>query len=192
MSVLNSAIGFIIGFIFNLYIYVLLLRFLMQKNRVSWHNPIIQGVIKITEPVVNPVRKLITGFKGFDLAILVISFVLEIIAAWILTALKFEVIPRFLAILIIGFAGIGIKIVNLYFYACIVAAIMSWLPALRFTPVGEIAFALAEPLFRWLRKYIPPIKGMDLSALFVFIALLLVNILIFNPLLNVASRMLLS
>ena len=51
-----------IQFVFEAFLYILLVRLLLQKAGESWHNPISQIVVKVTDPILKPLRKFIPGF----------------------------------------------------------------------------------------------------------------------------------
>ncbi len=68
-------------------------------------------------------------------------------------------------------------VLNLYWWVVIAAVIVSWLTAFNVINVSNnlvrsllrILFALTEPVFRKIRKVIPPIAGLDLSPLIVLV-----------------------
>lgn len=189
MAAIKSALVLIIGVVFNLYIYVLLVRLLLQKVGASWHNPVSQFVLKITDPVVKPIQKFIPGFKGFDLAIVVLALVLELIETWLVVALKVSMLPGFLGLLVMSLAQLGTKVVNIYLWAIIIGAVVSWFPAMRQNPVTSAIDSLTAPLLGLARKYIPQVGGFDLSPIPIILACFLINMLVFNPLFNAGVRL---
>ena len=75
--------GDILGKLIGLYEIALLIRIVL-----SWipHNPFNQAVqflYKITDPVLNPVRKLIPPFKGIDFSPVIVLIGLEIIERFV-------------------------------------------------------------------------------------------------------------
>ncbi len=50
-------------------------------------------------------------------------------------------------------------------------ATMAWSPPPALAPAVRVIYDLTEPLLGLFRRYIPPIGGLDLSPLFVFIIL---------------------
>jgi YggT family protein len=75
------------------------------------------------------------------------------------------------------------ELINLYWWVVIIAVVMSWLVAFgvvnTFHPFarGVVRFldAITEPVFRQVRRVIPPIGGLDLSPLIVLILLQLLS-----------------
>lgn len=182
MGALKNAFGLIITVVFSLYIFLLLIRLLMQKFRVSWNNPVTQFVIKLTEPVIKPLRKFIPGVAGFDLAIVLIALILNMIYFTLLLWLKVSVFPNILGVLVIAVANLGIKVCNIFFWCIIINAILSWLPQLRANPAADIVHAFSQPLLSLARRFIPLIGGIDISPIPVILVLWLIQILALNPL----------
>jgi YggT family protein len=52
---------------------------------------------------------------------------------------------------------------------------MAWSPPPSMAPVMRVIYDLTEPLLGLFRRYIPPIGGLDLSPLFIFIILSIVQ-----------------
>jgi len=61
---------------------------------------------------------------------------------------------------------------RIYSYMIIIYVLMSWLPSVRESFVGELLGKLVEPYLRPFRKLIPPIGGMlDISPIIAYFAL---------------------
>ena len=175
---MNDAFRFLIEFIFDLYLMVVLLRFWLQMARADFYNPLSQFVVKVTSPLVNPIRKVIPGFGGFDLA----SLVLAIIVA----ALKIIVISLFffggldaLTILISSLITVVREFLSLIFWVLIIRALLSWVSQ-GHNPIEAVFHQLTEPMLRPIRKIIPPIGGLDLSILFLIVGIQFIQILFVN------------
>ena len=61
-----QAIVFLIQFVFGLYILAVLLRYLLASVRADFYNPLSQFIVKITNPLIKPLRRLIPGYLGID------------------------------------------------------------------------------------------------------------------------------
>lgn len=179
-----KAIIFLIQIIFDLYIIILLIRLLMQKFRANYYNPISQAVIKITNFMVLPLQRVLSGYRGFDLAIVVLLVLFSLLETCLLFWLRMSVFPHWLGLLVLGFTGLLNKLVNLYFYAILISALMSWIPDLRHSYLGEIVHLVAEPLLNHARRIIPSFGGFDFSPILALIVLQLIGILIVAPLLS--------
>lgn len=126
MIALTNAGLFLVGLIFDLYIIILMLRLLMQKLGVSYHNPVSQFVIRTTNLFISPLQRIIPGCKGFDLAIVFFIIVFEFMQAFLLFWLRSRLMPHFGGLLVVSIGALGNKFMNLYFYAIILRVIMSW------------------------------------------------------------------
>ena len=82
------------------------------------------------------------------------------------------------------FIWLVLELISLYTYVVIAAVIMSWLIAFGVLNTGnqlvrqlvQILYALTEPVFRRVRRFIPPIGGLDLSPIVVLIGIELLRI----------------
>ncbi len=182
MGPIKAALSLLIMVVFSLYIYVLLMRVLMQKVGMSWRNPVTQFVLKITNPVVMPLRRFIPGFKGFDLSIIVVAFILELFSLWLLLWMKVSVMPGIMGSIVVAIAQLGSKITTIYIWTIIIGALMSWFPQMQNNPVTEIIHRITEPPLSLARRFIPLVGGIDISPIPVILVLMLINILILNPL----------
>ncbi|ABX78103.1 putative membrane protein [Coxiella burnetii RSA 331] len=180
---------FLVGLIFDLYIIILMLRLLMQKLGASYYNPISQVVIRLTNIFVSPLQRIIPGFKGFDLAIVLLLVLLEFIQVLLLLWLRAGWLPKFSGLVIIVIATLGNKFLNLYFYAIILRVVMSWIASLQHNPIAEIIFLITEPLMRPIRRLIPSIAGFDFSPIVLLILLQLISILVFRPLIEFGTQL---
>jgi YggT family protein len=183
------ALIMLINFVFDAYIFILLLRLILQKMGANWHNPISQFVVKITQPIVVPLRKIFPGFKGFDLAIVVAMFLLELIETMLLLWVKITLFPGVLGAVVVTLGMLGGKVIDLYFFAIIITVIMSWVPALQHGPLGGIVNIVTRPLMALARRFIPPIGGFDLSPIVILLALKLLEILITSPVITLGYRL---
>lgn len=189
MNTLASAGTYLVGLIFDLYIIILLLRLLMQKFGASYYNPISQLVIKLTNVLVVPLRRILPGYRGVDFSIVFLLLLVAFIEALLLIWLRTRIVPHISGTLIIAVATLAEKTINLYFYAIIIRALMSWMPSLQHNPVAEIVFLVTEPLLASARRIVPTIAGLDFSPILVLVVLQLISILVIGPLMNFGMRL---
>ncbi|WP_026957709.1 MULTISPECIES: YggT family protein [Aliagarivorans] len=171
-----QALNFLIGTVFDLYLMVVLLRVWLQLARADFYNPLSQFVVKATNPVVAPLRRIIPGVGGIDWASLLFAFVVAA-AKW---ALLFQIragvtdwqgIPIIAALNVVKEAG------TMVFWVLLLRAILSWVSQGR-SPIEYVLHQLSEPLLAPIRRVVPVMGGLDLSVLVLFIALNFLNILI--------------
>jgi YggT family protein len=63
------------------------------------------------------------------------------------------------------------NLIDLYSLVVLVAAILSWVPLDRHNPLVTITRALTEPVLAPIRRVLPPMGGLDFSAMLLLIAL---------------------
>jgi YggT family protein len=143
---------------------------MLQWVRADFYNPLCQFLIKVTNPLVLPLRRVIPSIGRLDTASVVLMLALEVGAIWIIsvvgsTAMTFQQI--------VAFSGIKLMMTLLmtYFFLIIVSVILSWFGQRAPHPVAPLVYQLTEPVLRPFRKIIPPIAGLDLSPLFALIAI---------------------
>lgn len=181
MGALGNGLFFLVKTLFDLYLLVLVLCVLLRASGAHFFNPIIQVLVKLTDFLLKPARKMIPSHK-VDWAGWLIVFVVKIIELVILlliTGSYFNVA----GIIILAVTGILSLIINIYFFAIIIQAIMSWFPQAQAqaTPIAHVLYHLNEPLLKPARRFIPTLSGIDFSPLVVIIVLQLINIVIIAP-----------
>jgi YggT family protein len=171
----------IILFAFRLYIGAVLLRFLLHWVRADFRfNPLARGLMKVTNPVLVPLRRLVPGYKGIDWAAVLLMIVLAMVGVATVLALggRAPSLPGLLILAIAELMTIGVK---LFFFAILLMVIMSWISPGTYNPAIEIIHAVTEPLMRPARQLLPPLGGFDLSPVLVLVLLHLTERLIIIP-----------
>lgn len=173
----QNPLVFLIETLLDLYIIVLMLRFILQQVRADFYNPISQFIVKATAPVLNPVRKIIPGFGGVDVATIVVVVVFIIIKIYII-ALLAGYSPTLLALLLTAIRDFITLALNIFIFAIIIQAILSWINPDPYNPVSGVLFSITRPVLQPVRRLIKPIGGLDLSPLFALIALMFIDRLV--------------
>jgi YggT family protein len=174
MDALQEIAHLVIRTLFHLYIMIILLRFLLQVARADFYNPISQFLVKATMPVLKPFRRLIPGIGGVDVAAIVVVLLLQLLATTLLALAGGYSIPN--PFLMLAWAAIGTlnMVCSIYFFSIIVSIVLSWVAPNTYNPIALLLNQLTEPVMAPLRRIIPPMGGLDLSPIFVF---LLINVL---------------
>jgi YggT family protein len=178
---LANPLAFVVNTLGSLYILAVMLRFLLQWTRADFYNPISQALVKITSPLLRPIRRVVPGFGGIDIASIVLMIVLQALLLALLM-LIYGVMPRPAYLLLRTPAELISLLFNLYIIAIIVQAILSWVSAGNYHPGLTLLYTLTEPVLRPLRQLIPPIGGLDLSPLAAIILLQVLKMLVMPPL----------
>ena len=178
----SEAIRFLITVIFDIYILAVVLRFLLQVVRADFYNPISQLLVTITNPPLRPLRRFIPGYRGIDLASVVLMLLLKAIEIFLISLLVYGRIPGIIGLFILSFAQLLNLIIYIFIIAIFIQVILSWVSPGAYNPATVLLYRLTEPLLRPARRLLPPISGLDLSPILVFILLQLTVILIIKPL----------
>lgn len=165
-SQLGSAGLTLVNSLINIYLFLLMLRFLLQASRADYYNPLSQSVVKITQPVVRPFQSFLGPVAGrFDLATLAAGFVLKVVSMVAIFMVIGIGIPPIAGLLIAGVAAIANAILKIYFFALIVMIILSWVAPNASHPGALLVMQLVEPIMAPVRRVIPPLGMIDLSPI---------------------------
>lgn len=180
----SNATLFLVDTLFGLYILVVLIRFLLQWLRADFYNPVSQFVMTVTNPPVRFLRSFIPGFRGLDLATLVLALALSMIKTWLL----FSMIGRSTTVqglLVYSFGELLQLAVYIFIFAILIRVVLSWIaPHQGYNPALRLLYDLTEPIMEPARRLIPPIAALDISPILVFIFLYLTLMLIVQPILD--------
>ena len=167
----------IVQVVFGLYILAVLLRFLFQLSRADFYNPISQFLVALTNPLLIPLRRIIPGLMGIDLASLVLLLALQLLEVYVLSWLN-NLAVTLLPLVVASLVSLVRLTINVYFYAILLRVILSWfMPyGMRQNPAGDLLVSLTEPLMRPARRLIPAVGGLDLSPIVVLVGLQLLQL----------------
>jgi YggT family protein len=179
-SYLTNPVVFLIQVIFGLYITLVAIRFLLQWARADFYNPISQFVVKLTSPVLRPLRQVIPGYAGMDLAALVL--------AWLLKSVELALLVLVLGLNNSLFGALGWAIpaviqlfLNIFLFGILIRVILSWVNPDPYNPAVALLTRLTDPIMRPAQRMIKPISGIDLSPMVVMIGLVLLEMLLIPP-----------
>ena len=176
MTALNEILGYLVQTLLSLYLLAMLLRFLLQLVRADFYNPICQFLVKVTNPLVLPLRKVIPGFAGLDMASLLLALLLQIAGIAALLLIHGVGLPNPLLLLVWSVLGIIGLLVNIYFFALLAMIILSWVAPGSKNPAIYLLFQITEPVMAPFRKALPPMGGMDFSPILLFILINVIQI----------------
>lgn len=178
MNNLNMAAIYIVQTLGSLYLLIVLLRFIFQLVRADFYNPLSQFIVKATQPLVFPLRKVIPGFRGVDFASLVLALIVQLILVAIIIKLMGYALPGVLQLLVWALVGVTALFLKVFFFALIISVILSWVAPTSHNPAAMLVHQICEPVLSPIRKILPSLGGLDLSPIFAFIALRLIDMLL--------------
>ncbi len=184
-----QALIFLINTVFDIYILLLMLRFLLTLMQVGFRNdPLLQLLLKLTNPPLQLLYSFIPGWKNIDIAAIVLMLMLKMLE-WDLVNLLWGKSIGWFGLFILSFANILSLIIYIFIFSVLIQVILEWVtPRDGYNPINNILYYLNEPLLRPVRNWIKPMQGhgIDFAPLVVTIGLYLTNILMVGFLLQLA------
>jgi len=179
-SYAGNAGVFLIQTLFGLYVGAIMVRFLLALARADFYNPISQFLVKITNPPIVPLRRIIPSFGGVDMASVFLMLALQAIELTLVITIKgFGIHPLGLFVLSIG--GLLSLLLQIYFVTILIQVILSWVSPGGHNPAVSLLYNLNEPLLRRARRILPAMHGFDISPILVMIVLQLLTIILVAP-----------
>jgi len=175
---LGQALNVIVSSVGGLYLLAVLLRFFLQAVRADFYNPVTQVIIKATTPPLKPLRRIIPGWRGYDFASLVLALLLNSIFTAMMILFAGFGLPSLGTIVSWAFTGLLAFVLNIYFYALVVSIIASFVAPFSGNPALLIVQQILEPIYSRIRRIIPPMGGLDLSPIFIFLAIRVLEVLV--------------
>jgi YggT family protein len=160
-----NALYFLVDSLLSLALYVALLRLLMQWSRVDFRNPVAQAVVKVTNPLIMPLRRILPPINKIDTASVVTVIIVALADVIVMSAVRGYGVPTPLLLLRGATLEIATSVLWLYFYAIFLYALIGLIAQGGYSPMQPLLTSLCEPILAPIRRLIPPIAGLDLSPL---------------------------
>ena len=169
----TQALTYLLETIFNLFVLAVLTRFYAQAFRAPFRNPIANFVVALTDFAVKPMRRIIPGAMGLDLASFVVAWIAQsvlLVAIYALVGIKALAMPAFWPAIAL-FALVKLLKLSIYLLmgVVIIQAVLSWFSP--YHPIRPFFDALSRPFLRPLQRLIPLVGGVDLSPLILLVIL---------------------
>ncbi|MFW5431701.1 MAG: YggT family protein [Methylophilaceae bacterium] len=176
---ISTATHFLLSTILNILTMMFLIRFLMQAFKTSFHNPVGQIVMALTDFAVKPARRFIPSWKKTDLSTLVLAFITQLLLQLALLWLRdFPItvadVPVWPSVLGLSVLGLVRTVFDIFFYAIFIQVILSWVNPN--TPIAPVLNSLTRPILGPIQKIIPTVSGIDFSPFVAIILLQMLNI----------------
>lgn len=180
---------FLVQVIFGLYATLVVLRFLLQWVRADFYNPVSQLIVKATRPLLNPLRRVIPGVSGLDLAAVVLAWAVLAIEQLIILALSGTGMQPAAAALL-AIPELVSLVINIFLFAILIQVILSWINPGNHNPATALIYSLTEPLLAPVRRRMPDMGGIDLSPMVVMIGLVVLEMLLIPPIKGMIGQLL--
>jgi YggT family protein len=172
---------FLIDVIFGLYIGAVMLRLFLQWARADFYNPLSQAIVKVTNPVLRPLRRYIPAIGRVDTASVVLILALQMLNLWLSLALSGAVGAGIGGIAVMAVAELLSKALYIFMFAIFIQVIASWVSPGAYNPALSLVDSITEPVLRPLRSVLPSLGGLDLSPMLALVGLQLAQMLLVAP-----------
>ena len=176
---------FLVNTLFDIYLFILIVRVILGYVRSDYFNPITQFVVRMTDFIVKPLRRIIPNFHGVELSSVLLIILLELIKFLLISALTFG-LPNIGGLIILAFGDMLAMFIRVFIYAIILQAIISWVQPQ--SPINYTLYQFTSPIMRPFQRLIPPIGGFDISPIPAIIVLQLLIIILVNPIMELGTR----
>lgn len=178
MGTFSEILRYLLQSALGLFLFAVLLRMLLQIARADFYNPVSQFVVKVTQPVLAPLRRLVPPVGRLDTASLLLATGVQVLSIMIALALLGFRPANALLLLAWALLGIASLVVNMYFFAILGLIIFSWIAPHSHHPALALLYQLTEPVMGPVRRLLPPVGGLDLSPILVFVGINVIEILL--------------
>ena len=186
-SYFGNAGLFLVNTLFGIYIVAVILRVLLQLVHADFYNPICQALVRVTNPLLIPLRRIIPPVGQLDMAAVVLVFGLKLVQLWLAGKFVGQTVAL-PAMLVFAVAALLQTLTTIFTVTIVAQVILSWIDPVGQNPVGGLLRQLNAPLVNPVRRNLPAIGGLDLSPLVVILALQLAGILIIAPIFDLARN----
>jgi YggT family protein len=176
-SYLSNPLEFLVTTLFSLYILAVMLRFLLGAVRADFYNPVSQFLVRITNPLLIPMRKVIPSVGKYDTSALLLMLLLQVASIGLVVLLR-GISVSFFTLLIAAVGELMMLVINVFMFAIVIQVVLSWVNPGNYNPVTALLYSITSPIMRPIQRIIPPLSGIDLSPLVAIIGLQVLRMLI--------------
>ena len=179
---LNTAAVYVLQTLGSLYLLIVMLRFVLQLVRANFYNPLCQFIVKATQPLLKPLRRIIPSLFGLDMSSLVLAILVQLALMALTLLLTYGTTGNPLQLLIWSIIGVTALFLKIFFFAMIISVILSWVAPGSHNPGAELVNQICEPALAPFRRILPNLGGLDISPILAFMVLKLIDMLVINNL----------
>lgn len=173
----TAAFSFLVETIIHLYLVVLMLRLLLETVKAEFYNPVVQLLVKLTDPLVRPLSRVLPPVGRVNLAAIVLLYVIQLVGLVITSAIG-GYPPDPLVLSLLAAMKLIRMLLMLYLFLIIIGVILSWVGQNFRHPIVPLIFQLTDPVLAPIRRVLPPLGGFDLSPLVAIIGIQFLVILL--------------
>jgi YggT family protein len=169
-----NELRFVFDFVFGLLVGAFLLRLIFQLVRADFRNPFAQAIVRVTNPVVVPLRKVLPPIGRIDTASVVAVLLAQILRTVVDQLLGIGAVASIGLLLALSIVSLLDTTLLLFLVAIFVYVLLSWVSPDPYNPVSRLLGSLVEPLLGPFRRALPSLGGLDLSPI---VVILLISVL---------------
>ena len=174
-----NALYYLVDTLTSLYLGVLILRLIMQIVRANFRNPFAEAVLRLTNPVIMPLRRVLPPVGKTDSATVLAIVLFAIFKVALLSLLFGGGLLSLLSMALVVLRTLVLAVLWLYFILIFFYGIAGFLMQGGSSPVYEVLAYVCDPVLNRIRKVIPSMfGGLDLSFLWAIIGIQALIILI--------------
>lgn len=176
---IRAALIYLVQAVFDIYLFVLVIRLVLAWISADYTHPVTQLIVKLTNPLVKPLRKYIADYRKLETSTFVLLLLIDLVKVSIISLLKYTLTNPF-GLLVLMTADIIQLFLQTFSYAILIQAIMSWIqPG---STMNSLLYQFTSPIMRPLQRYIPLVGGIDITPIPAIILLQLLVIVVVYPL----------
>ena len=178
---INAAI-FLVQTLFTIYIVIFLIRILSPNLHGEHHNTIAQFIIKMTSPLILPLRRLIYRHRPVDFGAIIIVFLIGLLYTYFYVWLQTLYWLDLSYALLMTIATLLHLLVSILFWSILADVLLSWITTNeRSLHEPRVVVAhLIQPIMSPLRRIVPLIYGLDFAPFIAIILLKAVDIMLIS------------
>lgn len=169
---------FLVNAVFSLVVGAFLLRLVFQLLRTDFRNPLVQAIVRLTNPVVMPLRRILPPLGRVDTASVVAVIAAQLVHTMLVVLLSTGRLAPAGLMLIAAVLTLLDTTLVVFLIALFLWVILSWVAPDGYSPLGRLLSALVEPLLRPFRRALPPLGGFDLSPLVVSLVIIVLRMVL--------------
>jgi len=173
----TNALAFLVQTLVHLYLVVILLRILLEATRADFYNPVVQVLVRLTDPLVRPLAKVVPNVGKINTAALIVLYLVQLLGLFVVFIVSGRPSdPLLLSLLAVR--ELMRMLLTLYMILIIIGVILSWVGHNVRHPIIPLIFQLTDPVLAPIRRVLPGLGGFDLSPLVAIIGIQFLIILL--------------
>ncbi|NNM51935.1 MAG: YggT family protein [Pseudomonadales bacterium] len=179
MNALQDVSHLLVSSLAGFYMGLLWLRFLLQFLHADFYNPVSQFVERWTRVPLRPLRRMLPSTGRVDVAALLLIVLIKLLELSLYAAVEAHTLLPAPQLIFLAIFALLSQLLYFYQGAVILLMIMSWVVAAGgYHAVYALLAEITEPLCAPARRIIPPMGGLDLSIMLVFLGIQIAEVLL--------------